>query len=68
MPVITVTMAEGQANDQQKRDLIEKFTTDAVEITQLPHQAFTILINELSPNAIGVAGKTLREKLRTTEA
>lgn len=61
MPIITVTMGTGQTTREQKKELIEKFTTEAVRITNLPEQAFTILIHELTPDAIGVAGKTLAE-------
>lgn len=63
MPVITVTMAAGQTTREQKKQLIESFTTRAVEITNLPAQAFTILIHELNGDAIGVAGQTLEERL-----
>jgi 4-oxalocrotonate tautomerase family enzyme len=63
MPVITVTMGKEQTTNGQKKELIEKFTEEAVRITLLPEQAFTILIHELSPEAIGVAGKPLTEKL-----
>lgn len=63
MPVITVTMANEQTTYGQKKELIEKFTKEAVRITRLPEQAFTILIHELSPEAIGVAGRTLTEAL-----
>lgn len=61
MPVITVTMGNGQTDAQEKKELIESFTKEAVRITKLPEQAFTILIHELSPESIGVAGKTLKE-------
>jgi 4-oxalocrotonate tautomerase len=61
MPVITVTLGREQITNEQKKLIIQKFTEEAVEITRLPEQAFTILIHELSPDAIGVAGKTLAE-------
>ncbi len=61
MPVITVTMGSEQTTSDQKKEMIQKFTQEAVRITRLPEQAFTILIHELSPEAIGVAGKTLSE-------
>lgn len=62
MPVIQITMGEGQADSAQKQKLIEQFTASATEITKLPAQAFTILINELSHDAIGVSGQTLTQK------
>ena len=64
MPVITITMAAGQATREQKKQLVESFTTQAVEITKIPAQAFTILIHELNRDAIGVAGQTLEERLK----
>lgn len=63
MPVITITMGAGQTTREQKKKLVETFTSQAVEITRLPAQAFTILIHELNPDAIGVGGKTLEEVL-----
>lgn len=65
MPVITISMGTGQASAEQKRMLIESFTSQAVEITKLPPQAFTILINELSHDAIGIGGQTLKDRLST---
>ncbi|MGD9210282.1 MAG: tautomerase family protein [Desulfobacteraceae bacterium] len=61
MPVITITMGEGQATSQQKKELIESFTENATAITGLPAKVFTILINELGDDNIGVAGKTLAQ-------
>jgi len=61
MPVITVTMGKEQTTQEQKKELIQKFTTEAVRITGLQERAFTILIHELAPEAIGVAGKTLSD-------
>ncbi len=66
MPVITITMGKGQASKEQKKQIIEQFTIQAVEITRLPAQAFTILINELNADAIGVGGITLEEKYATS--
>lgn len=61
MPVITVTMGNEQTSNSQKKELIEKLTQEAVRITCLPERSFTILIHELAAEAIGVAGKTLKE-------
>ena len=61
MPVITMTLRREQITSEQKKLMIQSFTEEAVRITRLPEQAFTILIHELSPDAIGVAGKTLAE-------
>lgn len=59
MPVISLTMGEGQATPQQKKELIENFTANAVKITGIPAKAFTIIIHELNENSIGVGGRTL---------
>lgn len=63
MPVITITMGEGQTSPEQKKQLIENITSQAVEVTRLPAQSFTVLINELSHDCIGVGGQTLKEML-----
>lgn len=65
MPVITITMGAGQVTSEQKRQLVENFTNQAVEITKLSPQSFTILIHELNPDAIGVGGKTLAHILQS---
>lgn len=64
MPVISVTVGKGQVTLEQKKALVESFTTAGAEITQLPPQAFTILIYELGVDSIGVGGKTLEQVLR----
>lgn len=61
MPVITMTLGREQMTSKQKKEMIQSLTEEAVRITRLPEQAFTILIHELGPDAIGVAGKTLTE-------
>lgn len=61
MPVISLTMGEGQATPRQKKELIECITEDAARVTGIPVQAFTILIHELNENSIGVGGRTLEE-------
>jgi 4-oxalocrotonate tautomerase len=67
MPVISLTMGEGQATTQQKKELIESFTSNAAKITGIPSEAFTILINELNGDSIGVGGRMLGEiKARMT--
>ena len=61
MPVISMTLGEGQVTSQQKKELIESFTASATKITGIPVRAFTILIHELGADNIGVGGKTLTE-------
>ena len=58
-PVIKVTM--GKANVEMKKMLIEKLTSAAVEVTKAPASVFTVLIEELDNDNMGVGGQTLAE-------
>ena len=59
MPVINISMHK--VNDQIKTDLIRKLTDTSVEVTGIPADKFTILINEMGECNIGLGGKTLKE-------
>ncbi|MGL1893151.1 MAG: tautomerase family protein [Spirochaetaceae bacterium] len=59
MPIITITM--GEIDIEMKTRLIKELTAKAVEITKIPEHSFTILINELGDDNIGIGGKTLKE-------
>jgi 4-oxalocrotonate tautomerase family enzyme len=59
MPVIQITM--GVTSREQKKALIEKLTADAIEITKIPANEFTVLIAELERDNIGRAGRTLTD-------
>jgi 4-oxalocrotonate tautomerase family enzyme len=59
MPVIQVTM--GKCSAGQKKALIERITADAIEITKIPANEFTVLISELESDNIGRAGRTLTD-------
>lgn len=59
MPVIEITM--GKSTQEKKKALIERLTADAIEITQIAANEFTVLIHELDPDSIGRAGRTLTE-------
>lgn len=61
MPIINVELGTGQVNEQQKKQMIERFTADAVDITGIGIEKFTVLINELPLENIGVAGRTVKE-------
>jgi 4-oxalocrotonate tautomerase len=61
MPVISVELGNGQISESQKKQVIERFTANAVEITGISAEKFTILINELPTENIGVGGKTLKD-------
>jgi 4-oxalocrotonate tautomerase len=59
MPVISITMAP--ATEEQKKNLIERLTSEAVNITQIGAEHFTVLINELPTENLGLGGKTVKE-------
>lgn len=61
MPVITIKMKKTQA--EKKKELIEKLTAAAVEVTNSPASAFTVFIEEYEADSIGIGGQTLIEKL-----
>jgi len=46
---------------EKKKELIEKMTAAASEVTAIRPESFTILIQELDQDNIGLGGKTLRE-------
>jgi len=56
VPVIQITM--GRSNTEQKRQLIERLTAEAMAITQIPASEFTVLIHELERESIGRCGRT----------
>ncbi|HEY1406321.1 MAG TPA: 4-oxalocrotonate tautomerase DmpI [Spirochaetota bacterium] len=59
MPVISVEI--GKISKEQKTELIRSFTRTAVEITKIPQSAFTVIINEIPDENIGVGGETVEE-------
>lgn len=61
MPVITMKMKKTQP--EKKKELIEKLTSVAAEVTNSPAISFTVFIEEYDPDSIGIGGQTLAEKL-----
>lgn len=61
MPVITMKMKK--TRPEKKKELIEKLTSVAAEVTNSPASAFTVFIEEYEPDSIGIGGQTLSEKL-----
>lgn len=59
MPVISVEI--GKLSELEKAALIEKLSLTAAQITNIPLGAFTVVINELSDNNIGIGGKSIGE-------
>jgi 4-oxalocrotonate tautomerase len=62
MPVLRVDIGR-TLNADQKRQLIEKLTDAAVEVTHIPKQAFSVIIDEHDDTNYGVGGLTL-DKVR----
>lgn len=59
MPYISIE--SGALTSQQKKELIEKLTTTASEITHIPEQFFTVTIKELPDENFGIDGKSIDE-------
>jgi 4-oxalocrotonate tautomerase family enzyme len=60
MPVIQVELTH--QSKEKKKEIIEKLTQTMVEVTNIPAQAFTIIINEHEPEDFGVGGVPLSER------
>jgi 4-oxalocrotonate tautomerase family enzyme len=63
MPVIRIDIGKKSITARQKKQLIERFTDTAVEITKIPRHAFYVIINEYADADYAVGGKTL-DKVR----
>ncbi len=63
MPVIKLEIGKQGLTTDQKKQLIERLTDTAAEITRIHKQAFTVYINEYADENIGVGGVTL-DKVR----
>lgn len=59
MPIINVEI--GKLTIEQKRALITELSSQAAAITNIPLNAFTVVINELEDDNIGIGGKTIGE-------
>ncbi len=59
MPVIT--MRTGITQPDKKKELIEKLTKTAVEVTSIPASSFIVFIEEYELDSIGSGGQTLSE-------
>lgn len=60
MPIVTIKMLEGRT-DEQKRDLVAKVTDAVSETTNAPKEKVAVIIEEMSPNHYGVAGKRVSD-------
>ena len=59
MPYISVE--SGALTSEQKKELIERLTATASEITNIPAQFFTVTIKELPDDNLGIGGKSIDE-------
>lgn len=55
MPYISIE--SGRLTAEQKKELIERLTATASEITNIPEQFFTVTIKELPDENFGIGGK-----------
>jgi len=58
MPVITIAL--DQTSEEKKKQLVEKLTRDAAEITGYPADYFFVYVQEYPAENIGIGGKTLK--------
>jgi len=59
MPYISIE--SGNLTVGQKKDLIERLTSVASEITHIPEQFFIVTIKELPDENFGIGGKSIDE-------
>lgn len=59
MPIIS--WEGGKLSKEQKKDLIQKFTEVAVEITKVPARFYSVVIREQQDENLGFAGETVEE-------
>lgn len=59
MPYISIE--SGRLTAEQKKELIERLTVTASEITNIPAQFFTITIKELPDENFGIGGRSINE-------
>ncbi len=59
MPVISLEI--GKLSVEQKAELISELSRTAANITSIPLSAFTVVINELEDDNIGIGGKAIGE-------
>ena len=63
MPVITVDLGPLPSREV-KAELVKALTSAASAATQIPEDKFTVLINELDRDNIGVGGKLLSDLVK----
>ena len=56
-----ISFESGQLTAEQKKQLIERLTKTAAEITHIPEPFFTITIKELPDENFGIGGRSIDE-------
>lgn len=62
-----ISIESGKLTAGQKKELIERLTATASEITHIPEQFFTVTIKELPDENFGIGGKSIDEIKRNYE-
>jgi len=63
MPVITIDLGVME-NREQKGELVRALTDAAVSVTGIPADKFTVFINEMERDNIGIGGRLLSDILK----
>ena len=61
MPVVTIAGNQNITNDE-RRKMVEEVSKSVAEAYKLPIEAITVLIQEIPPENVGVAGKLLIDR------
>lgn len=67
LPMPYISFESGKLEQHVKKELIQKLTETAVEVTGIPKELFLVSIRELADDSIAVGGKTvtvLKEELK----
>ena len=54
-----ISMESGKLTAEQKKQLIERLTQTAAEITHIPEQFFSVTLKELPDENFGIGGKSI---------
>ena len=60
-----ISMVSGKLTAEQKKQLIERLTQTAAEITHIPEQFFSVTLKELPDENFGIGGRSIDEIKRT---
>ena len=57
----SISIESGKLTAEQKKELIERLTATASEITHIPEQFFMVTIKEVPDENFGIGGKSIDE-------